>query len=159
MPAEDHLAERVRCSFARSEDAAACGCSVRSRTGQGIQEVAAPLAPACFASFTDADAQRIAALPAAAQVDEVRKELMRCNPGFDGKLGHKIEDGVVTKFRIVTDGDRHLTDPGLQCPALLDCRGSVTQDVGHGRLADLTPLRGSVRSTPASPYFDSARPP
>src|SRR5262249_24763167 len=36
--------------------------------------------------FTEADVQRIAALPAKEQVDEVRKELMRRNPGFDGKL-------------------------------------------------------------------------
>ena len=28
---------------------------------------------------------------------------MRRNPGFDGKVEHKIEDGVVTEFRIVTD--------------------------------------------------------
>jgi hypothetical protein len=35
-----------------------------------------------FAPLTDADVQRIAALPAAEQVEEVRKELMRRNPGF-----------------------------------------------------------------------------
>ena len=36
--------------------------------------------------FTDADVRRIAALPAEQQVEEVRKELKRRNPGFDGKM-------------------------------------------------------------------------
>jgi hypothetical protein len=39
-----------------------------------------------IAPFTDADVQRIAALPPVEQVEEVRKELRRCNPGFDGKV-------------------------------------------------------------------------
>ena len=56
-----------------------------------------------LAQFTDADVQRIAALPAAEQVEEVRQELMRRNAGFDGKMDCKIEDGVVTGFKIVTD--------------------------------------------------------
>src|SRR5262249_15057411 len=54
-------------------------------------------------AFTDADAKRIAALPAAQQVEEVRKELVRRNPGFDGTVEHKIEDGVVTEIKVVTD--------------------------------------------------------
>jgi hypothetical protein len=33
----------------------------------------------------------------------VRRELKRRNPGFDGKMENKIEGGVVTEFRIVTD--------------------------------------------------------
>src|SRR5262249_54544788 len=88
---------------------------------------------------TDADVKRIAALPAAKQVEEVRKELMRRNPGFDGKFEHKIEDGVVTEFRIVTD---QVTDiaPIRVCSALrvLRCGGSWQK----GQLADLTPLKG-----------------
>ena len=70
---------------------------VRSERGEG-QTLAAGVAP-----FTDADVQRIAALPAEQQVEEVRKELKRRNPGFDGKMETKIEGGVVTEFRIVTD--------------------------------------------------------
>jgi hypothetical protein len=38
--------------------------------------------PPAVAPFTDAEIQRIAALPAAEQVAEVRKELMRRNPAF-----------------------------------------------------------------------------
>jgi len=40
--------------------------------------------PVAVAPFTDADVQRIAALPAAEQVEDVRKELVKRNPGFDG---------------------------------------------------------------------------
>src|SRR5262249_34909150 len=90
--------------------------------------------------FTDADVRRIAALPAEQQVEEVRKELMRRNPGFDGKMETKIEDGVVTEFWICTD---HVTDiapirvfNGLR---ELDCPGT---DKPSGVLADLTPLEG-----------------
>jgi serine/threonine protein kinase/Leucine-rich repeat (LRR) protein len=99
--------------------------------------------PARPAPVVDAGVQRIAALPAAEQVEEVRKELMRRNPGFDGKVGHKIEDGVVTEFRIVTD---KVTDiaPIRVWSALrvLDCRGTSTNNKPNGLLADLTPLKG-----------------
>jgi hypothetical protein len=92
-----------------------------------------------IAPFTDADVQRIAALPAAEQVEEVRKELVRRNPGFDGKMEHKIKGGVVTEIRIVTD---KVTDiaPIRVWSALrvLDCHGTW----GNGLKADLTPLEG-----------------
>ena len=53
----------------------------RVRLGVPPPEVKEPLA---IAPFTDADVQRIAALPAAEQVEEVRKDLKRLNPKFDG---------------------------------------------------------------------------
>ena len=94
----------VRRSFARSEDAA---------------PAAAP--------FTDADVQlhrRAAGRRTgrgSAQGTDGR------NPGFDGKVEHKIEDGVVTEFRIVTD---QVTDiapirvfNGLR---VLECTGTWT---------------------------------
>jgi hypothetical protein len=91
--------------------------------------------------FTDADAQRIASLPAAQQVEEVRKELVRRNPGFDGKIEHKIEGGVVTEFKIVTD---KVTDIApirvFKALRVLDCSGTWTD--GPGQLVDLTPLGG-----------------
>ena len=53
---------------------------------------------------------------------------MRRNPGFDGKLEYKIENGVVTEFKIVTD---HVTDiaPIRVWSALrsLDCSGTPGQ--------------------------------
>ncbi len=61
-----------------------------------------PSSPA-IGPFTDADVQRIAALPAAEQVEEVRKELMRRNPGFDGALTPTIETDVVTGLAFSTE--------------------------------------------------------
>ena len=99
---------------------------------------ASPLAT--VAPFTDADVQRIAALPAAKQVEEVRKELMRRNPGFDGKMEHKIEEGVVTEFKVVTDKVADIAPIRVfNALRVLDCRGSYDK---NGLLADLTPLQG-----------------
>src|SRR5262249_52473962 len=61
-----------------------------------------PSSPA-IPPFTDADVRRIAALPAEQQIEEMRKELKRRNSGFDGKVEHMIENGVVTRFKVVTD--------------------------------------------------------
>ena len=84
--------------------------------------------PPAVAPFTDADVKRIAALPADQQVEEVRKELMRRNPGFDGKMEHKIEGGVVTEFRILTD---QVTDIApirvFNALRVLDCGGTKSQ--------------------------------
>jgi Leucine-rich repeat (LRR) protein len=44
--------------------------------------------------------KRVAALTAKEQIEEVRKELMRLNPGFDGQVRHKIEEGVVTELTL-----------------------------------------------------------
>jgi formylglycine-generating enzyme required for sulfatase activity/serine/threonine protein kinase len=99
-------------------------------------------APTASAPFTDAEVQRIAALPADQQVEEVRKELVRRNPGFDGRLERKIEDGVVTEFKIVTD---HVTDIApirvFKALRVLNCSGTWTGGP-NGLLADLTPLKG-----------------
>ncbi len=100
--------------------------------------------PTAVAPFSDAELKRIAALPAEAQVEEVRKELMRRNPGFDGKVEHKIEDGVVTEIHVVTD---NVTDVSplrvFNALRALDCSGTHTPDWrGNGQLADLTPLKG-----------------
>ena len=105
----------------------------RRRTESGAKDK--PSSPA-IAPFTDADVQRIAALPAAEQVEEVRKELMRRNPGFDGKVEHKIEDGVVTEFRIVTD---KVTDIApirvFNALRVLECSGTIltTSPTGYWR--------------------------
>jgi formylglycine-generating enzyme required for sulfatase activity len=119
-------------------------------TASGAKNIAA--APA-IAPFTDADVQRIAALPAAQQVQEVRKELMRRNPGFDGIVKHKIEGEVVTELRIVTD---QVTDIApirvFDALRVLECYGTWTHSgpddrpwsvlQPNGQLADLTPLAG-----------------
>ena len=72
---------------------------------------------------------------------------MRRNPGFDGKMEHKIEDGVVTEFRIVTD---HVTDIApirvFNALRVLECGGTWTNGP-NGLLADLTPLQGMAALT------------
>ena len=111
--------------------------SVRTESGAKDKPSSTAIAP-----FTDADIQRIAALPAEEQVEEVRKELLRRNPGFDGKVQHKIEDGVVTEFWIVTD---QVTDIGpiraFNALRVLQAHGTWTNEP-NGLLADLTPLEG-----------------
>ncbi len=89
-----------------------------------------------YAPLTDADVQSIAALPAAEQAAEVRKELVRRNPGFDGKVEHKIEDGVVTEFGMVTD---LVTD--IAPIRAFNALRMLALGQGRGpQLADLTPL-------------------
>ena len=63
---------------------------------------------------------------------------------IDGKMEHKIEDGVVTQFGIVTD---KVTDIApirvFNALRVLDCSGTHTPDWrANSRLADLTPLKG-----------------
>ena len=55
----------------------------RPRRGESTPQAAAP--------FTDADVMRITALPPGAQVEEVRKELKRRKPDFDGTLIPNLE--------------------------------------------------------------------
>ena len=63
--------------------------------------------PIAVAPPTDADVQRFAALPAAEQIEEVRQELKKRNPEFDGTLTQRIEDDVVTGLQFNTD---HVAD-------------------------------------------------
>jgi serine/threonine protein kinase len=92
------------------------------------------LAPA-GAAFADADARRIAALPAEQQVEEVRKELVRRNPDFDQSLTPTIENGVVIGLEFapvhVTDLSPLQALAHLQKLAMWGFAGS-----------DLTPLKG-----------------
>jgi Leucine-rich repeat (LRR) protein len=68
---------------------------------------------------------------------------MRRNPGFDGKMEHKIENGVVTEFRIVTDNVTDIAPIRVwSALRLLECRGTKTKLEPDGILADLTPLAG-----------------
>ena len=68
---------------------------------------------------------------------------MRRNPGFDGKVEHKIEEGVVTELRINTD---QVTDISpirvFNDLRVLDCHGTYTHGQPNGTLSDLTPLKG-----------------
>ena len=68
-------------------------------------------------------------------------KLKELNPGYDGKVTTKIENGVVTELTIVTD---RVTDISPVRPLVkltnLNC-GSST-GVSKGQLADLSPLTG-----------------
>jgi serine/threonine protein kinase len=91
--------------------------------------------------FSDAEVQRIAALPAPEKVEEVRKELIRNNPGFDGKMERKIEGGVVTELRFVTDKVTNIAAIRVfDALRVLDCSGTEPNYEPKGQLADLTPL-------------------
>jgi serine/threonine protein kinase/formylglycine-generating enzyme required for sulfatase activity len=97
-------------------------------------------APPAVAPFTDADAQRIAGLPPAEQVEEVRKELMRRNPGFDRKLEHKIVGEAVTELHVLTDEVTNIAPVrALKGLVYLDLRGTYPY---QGKLSDLSPLKG-----------------
>jgi hypothetical protein len=82
----------------------------------------------------------VAALGADEQVKAVADKLKELNPGFDGKVTPKIEGGVVASLDFVSD---HVTDispvRALAGLTSLACYGS---EVGKGKLADLSPLRG-----------------
>ncbi|MBY0456277.1 MAG: hypothetical protein K2V38_02960, partial [Gemmataceae bacterium] len=94
--------------------------------------------------FTDADAKRVAALPAAEQIEEVRKELKKRNPGFDGTLIPTIEEKTVVGLEFCTDAVSDLSPVrGLAGLKRLVCRGTE----GKGRLTDLSPLNGLPLTT------------
>jgi serine/threonine protein kinase/Leucine-rich repeat (LRR) protein len=94
--------------------------------------------PSAFDPFSDADVRRIAALPAADQVEEVRKALKSRNPGFGGLLTPTIEDDTVVALAFSTDEVADIAPvralPGLKS---LACAGTE----GRGKLVDLSPLR------------------
>jgi serine/threonine protein kinase/Leucine-rich repeat (LRR) protein len=86
----------------------------------------------------------VAALPAEKQVEAVAKKLQELNPGFDGKLTHKIGSGVVTELQFVTDDVTDIS-PVRALVGLKNLRcggGGADSGVGKGKLADLSPLKG-----------------
>jgi formylglycine-generating enzyme required for sulfatase activity len=110
----------------------------RVPTGTPSPEAKTPTS--VVAPFTDADVQRIAALPAAEQVEEVRKELMRRNPGFDGTLKPTIENDVVTELSFNSDEIIDIAPVRALAKLIyLDCRGTYPN---KGKLADLSPIKG-----------------
>ncbi len=92
------------------------------------------------APFSDADIRRIAALPAAEQVEEVRKELKKRNPEFDGTLTPIIENDVVTGIEFFTNQVSDIS-PVRAFPHLtsLNCRAD---GLLVGMVSDLKPLKG-----------------
>jgi serine/threonine protein kinase len=83
--------------------------------------------------------KRIAGLPAEEQVKAVAALLRERNPEFDGTVGHKIDNGVVTEFSIDSS---HVTDLS-PVRALTELRRLDCDARGRkGPLVDLSPLKG-----------------
>ena len=73
----------------------------------------------------DAWLEKVAALPAEKQVEAVVAKLKERNPGFDGKVTHKIEGGVVTELKFVTDNVTDISPVrALTGLRTLDCSGT-----------------------------------
>ncbi len=84
--------------------------------------------------------KQFASLPAAKQVEEVRTELMKCNPGFGGSVTHTNERDVVTALKIV---GKDVTDVS-PVRALV---GLKVLSCTEGPLSDLSPLKGLPLTT------------
>ena len=79
----------------------------------------------------------VAAMPPAKQVEAVAAKLKERNPGFDGKVTHKVEGGVVTEVEFLTDHVKDISPVrALTGLRTLKCRGTRRQ-----QLADLSPLK------------------
>ncbi len=90
-----------------------------------------------------------AALPADKQIDAVSKKLMELNPGFDGKVIPKVEQGVVVEFDCLTN---KVTDVSpVRCLTGLQTLRLKPTTTG-GILRDLTPLKGLNLSNLACSY-------
>jgi eukaryotic-like serine/threonine-protein kinase len=98
--------------------------------------------PTVVTASVDADVQRFAGMPATDQVEEVRRELKKRNPEFDGTLTQSIEDDVVTGLQFNTD---HVADispvRALRHLRSLDIHGTPPR---KGLLSDLSPLQGML---------------
>jgi formylglycine-generating enzyme required for sulfatase activity len=111
-----------------------------ARVPAGAPSPEAKTPPLAVAPFTDADVQRIAMLPAKEQVEEVRKELMLRNPGFDGHVQYKIEGDVVTEIQVLTDQVGDIAPVRVfSALRMLKCYAAPLRG---GLLGDLTPLKG-----------------
>ncbi len=80
------------------------------------------------------------ALPAEKQVEAVSKKLQELNPGFDGKVTHKTENGAVTQLNFTSDKVADVSPVrALAGLKLLYCNSSIA---AKGKLFDLSPLHG-----------------
>ncbi|HEV3255341.1 MAG TPA: protein kinase [Gemmataceae bacterium] len=92
------------------------------------------------AKVDDAWLKQVAAMPAERQVEAVVKKLKELNPGFDGRVTHKIENGVVTDLEFLTDNVTDISP--VRALAGLKVLTCADHAQGKGRLSDLSPLKG-----------------
>lgn len=128
------------------------GANIRVDAGQGRQvEIAAqdqaaatimPIPQASERAFATEDNwfRRVEQLTAIEQVEALKQELIRRNPGYDGRLEPRVEGGVVSGLKIITD---HVTDifplRVLTHLRQLGLNGSAPR---AGALVDISPLKG-----------------
>jgi len=94
--------------------------------------------------------KQVAAMSADKQVEAVAAKLKELNPGFDGKVTHKIEGDVVTELGFLTDNVTDISPVrALVGLKVLTCSGSA---VGKGGLSDLSPLK-DMKLTYLNCYF------
>jgi hypothetical protein len=108
----------------------------------GAKWVRADGTPSTFPPLDPDWLKRVAALPAKEQMEEVKAELIRRNPGTDDKIAtHKTEGGVVRELEFRTTKVKDISAvralTGLQ---RLKCRGTAQE---KSQFADLSPLEGT----------------
>lgn len=84
--------------------------------------------------------QDVAAMRADKQVEAVSKKLQELNPGFDGKVTRKTENGVVTELQFFTDKVANIS-PVRALAGLKSLDGGNNVRV-ESALSDLSPLTG-----------------
>ena len=95
-----------------------------------------------YSARCDAFARRVAELApsAQAQAQAIADRLREANPGFDGKVTHQIEGGLVTGLEFNTNQITDLTPVrALSGLRQLSCKGTPQR---QGKLDNLWPLRG-----------------
>jgi len=141
-PAPNATQQQPPLAVATSAAAAAPQKGTPSTGGTAPAPPTVPASDGATAPFADADVQRIAALPAEQQIEEVRKELKRRNPKFDGTLTPTIKEGVVTELKVLTDEVTDLAPVrALRGLVSLSC-GPTAGPGRRGKLADISPLQG-----------------
>jgi Leucine-rich repeat (LRR) protein len=84
--------------------------------------------------------KEVSVQPAEKQVEAVAKKLQELNPGFNGKVWPKVEDGAVVQLIFDTDSVTDISPVrALARLTGLHCHGT---SFGRGKLSDLSPLKG-----------------
>jgi hypothetical protein len=113
--------------------------SLKSINGRPVAEILKTVATAPK-GVDDAWIKSVQALPAEKQVEAIVAKLQELNPGFDGAVTHRIENGVVTQLKFEANDVTNIS-PVRALAGLLEliCRASGP---GKGKLSDLSPLIG-----------------
>ena len=107
-----------------------------------VCEIVPPTLTGAFPPLDPAWEKAVAAMKPEQQIEAVKAELMKRNPGFDGKVAHKLDkDGVVNWIEFSTDRVADIS-PLRALPNLhrLDCSSTWIWNK-KGPLTDLFPLK------------------